>query len=111
MPYAIAMLLLAATLAGRGGADTVVAIRGFGFRPGSVTVPVGSRVVWTNEDDIAHTVSFADTAARMGGALSGKGDSLSVRFTAPGRYAYVCARHPFMTGDVLVTPNTEDRKP
>jgi plastocyanin len=83
-----------------------VAVRGFGFRPDTLAVPVGTRVVWTNGDDIPHTVTPADRAARFGGALERRGDSLSATFTAAGKFPYACARHPFMRGAI-----TEDHRP
>jgi plastocyanin len=106
--YLIALMLFLGSRAHP--VDRVVAVRGFGFRPDSVTVPTGTRVVWTNADDVTHTVTPADSTASFGGPLPGKGDTLSVRFATPGRHPYFCARHPFMTGVVIVTSNTEDHQ-
>jgi plastocyanin len=51
----------AAAAAGPGpDAATVLVIRAFQFRPKSVEVPVGTRVVWSNEDEIEHTVTSGD---------------------------------------------------
>src|SRR5690242_8987036 len=33
-----------------------ITIDNFNFRPGTLTVPVGATVTWTNHDDIPHTV-------------------------------------------------------
>ncbi len=39
-----------------------VKIDNFSFEPGTLTVPVGIAVTWTNRDDIPHTVVSTDGA-------------------------------------------------
>src|SRR5439155_1344916 len=39
---------------------TEVKIDNFSFGPGTLTVPVGTTVTWTNRDDIPHTVVSTD---------------------------------------------------
>lgn len=90
--------------------DTTVAIQGFGFRPGVVEVPPGSRVTWSNGDEIEHTVTAGVPDSVRGtfeGGLPAKGAAWSQTFTRPGRYPYYCARHPFMRGEVRVTTTGE----
>src|SRR5512134_791702 len=58
-------------------ADRPVAISGFSFSPGSVTVAVGDTVTWTNSDAQAHS-------------------------STAGTFAYHCDFHPNMTGTVVV---------
>ena len=69
------------------------------FSPGSVTVPVGGSVSWTNNDSAPHT------ATGSGGINSGNlnnGQSYTKKFTAAGTFTYVCAYHSDMTGTVKV---------
>ncbi|MGH9003009.1 MAG: hypothetical protein ACRDYV_07755, partial [Acidimicrobiia bacterium] len=40
--------------------DAAVTLKNTKFVPGTVTVAVGESVVWTNEDDVEHTVTFED---------------------------------------------------
>jgi plastocyanin len=72
------------------------------FSPADMTVTSGTKVIWTNRDQIPHTVTSKD----KGGVLSSKGldtgDSYSYTFTHPGDYAYFCTVHPFMMGVVHV---------
>jgi plastocyanin len=72
------------------------------FSPADMTVTPGTKVIWTNHDQIPHTVTSKD----KGGVLSSKGldtgDSYSYTFTHPGDYAYFCTVHPFMMGVVHV---------
>jgi plastocyanin len=60
---------LAAILAGSGIATatpTQVAVQVFQFRPGQLEVKAGTRVTWTNGDDITHTVTSGAPEQRDG---------------------------------------------
>jgi len=85
-----------------GGQTDAVAIRNFAFAPAMVTVPVGTTITWTNDDQDAHTVSATGGAFRS--AALNNGDTFRFTFTKPGRYDYICTIHPFMTATVVVTP-------
>jgi len=86
----------------KGGQTDSVAIRNFAFAPAMVTVPVGTTITWTNDDQDAHTVSATGGAFRS--AALNNGDTFRFTFTKPGRYDYICTIHPFMTATVVVTP-------
>jgi plastocyanin len=100
--------LLAAILAGSGIATampTQVAVQVFQFRPGQLEVKAGTRVTWTNGDDILHTVTSGAPEQRDGRfveRLAGRGAAATVEFTNPGVYPYFCERHPSMRGEVRV---------
>ena len=81
-------------------AEVRVAIDNFSYTPPSVTVPVGAAVVWTNRDDVPHTVT-STTRAFASPAVDTDG-TFSFRFDRPGTYPYFCAVHPHMTGQVIV---------
>jgi plastocyanin len=78
-----------------------VKISNFKFGPRTVTVKAGTKVVWTNKDAIAHSVNF-DTVHVDSKTLD-QDAKFSHTFTAPGRYPYICAIHPFMHGTIVVT--------
>jgi plastocyanin len=80
--------------------DAAVEIDNFTFSPSTLTVSVGTKVTWTNEDDIPHTVN-ATTQAFKSGALD-TDETFSFTFTTPGTYQYFCALHPHMTGTIVV---------
>lgn len=80
--------------------DTAVKIDNFSFGPASVTVPVGSTVTWTNDDDVPHVVTSDDDIFKSK-ALD-TGDHFSFTFTKPGTYEYFCAIHPKMTAKIVV---------
>lgn len=59
----------------RPGADSTVLIQTFGFRPKELAVPVGTRVVWTNDDEVEHTVTTVVDSGTppFNGGRQGKG--------------------------------------
>jgi len=69
------------------------------FSPGNLVVPVGTTVVWTNQDVSAHRVT-SDTKLFDGGAAPN--DSYSRQFTTKGSFSYHCSTHPTMTGTINV---------
>jgi plastocyanin len=102
--------LLAAILAGSGIATatptaTQIAVQIFQFRPGQLEVEAGTRVTWTNGDDITHTVTSGTPAERDGRfaqRLEGRGAAATVELETPGVYPYFCERHPSMRGEIRV---------
>jgi plastocyanin len=77
-----------------------VGIENFNFIPADLTVPAGTTVVWTNHDDVQHTVTASDNSFSSP-AIDTEGQ-FSQTFSTPGTYAYFCAIHPFMTAKVIV---------
>lgn len=99
---------IALILAGIGGAaatPSTVGIHIFQFRPGQLEVRAGTRVTWTNQDEITHTVTSGTPERRDGRfdqRLEGRGAAATVEFTNPGVYPYFCGRHPAMRGEIRV---------
>jgi plastocyanin len=79
-----------------------VKIDNFSFGPQSLTVPVGTTVVWTNRDDIPHTVVSTDGAKTFKSKVLDTDEKFSVTFSKVGTYPYFCSVHPKMTGKVIV---------
>jgi amicyanin len=98
-PPASASATTADSPAPQGG--TAVAITDFKFNPATLTVPVGSTVTWTNQDEEPHTIAAKDGSFHSPG-MDTHG-TYSFTFTTPGSYDYICSIHPFMTGTVVVT--------
>jgi plastocyanin len=89
--------------AGGTGATIQIRIRENSFDPNFVTVKVGTTVVWTNEDQVAHTVTYTGTGAtKFDSGNLAKGQSFSNTFMAPGRYIYADTQRSFMTGTIVV---------
>ncbi len=81
--------------------ESKVGIDNFTFTPGTVTVPVGTKVEWVNNDDIPHTV--AETNGKFLSAALDTEDKFSFTFTQAGTYDYFCSLHPHMVGKIVVT--------
>lgn len=78
-----------------------VSIENFAFAPKTLTVPAGTRVVWTNKDEEPHVVTSAGALFTSSKALD-SGDTYAVTFSKPGTYAYYCSIHPMMVGTIIV---------
>jgi len=102
--FAIALLGIRSQIASAGTAAQAsrartVTIDHFAFHPPTLTVGVGSKVVFSNTSGVTHT------ATRAGSFNTGHirpGRSVAVRFSRKGTFAYHCAIHPFMHGKIVV---------
>src|SRR4029450_8678896 len=97
-----------------GQSQSGVTVRLFQLTPGEVEVRAGTKVTWTNRDDIAHTVTSGTPERRedrFDAALAGKGATASVELQEPGVYPYFCNRHQSMRGEVRVKESrTRERR-
>lgn len=78
-----------------------VAISNFAFSPSTVTVAAGDTVLWTNNDNVTHTVT-SDTGSELGSSQLGQGQTYRHVFASAGTFAYHCTIHPSMHGSVTV---------
>ena len=78
--------------------STTVNIQNFAFNPRTSTIKKGSTVTWTNNDSVTHQIK-SDT---FNSTPLSTGQSFSFTFTTAGTYAYSCAIHPSMTGQIIV---------
>jgi plastocyanin len=87
-----------------GAADVAVTIMNFSFQPTPLTIPLGTTVVWTNQDTAPHTAtSDPGSAFTFDTGMLQKGQAGRVTFTTAGTFAYHCTVHPNMHGTVTVT--------
>jgi plastocyanin len=80
--------------------ESRLAIDNFTFKPGTVTVPVGTRIVWENDDDIPH--SIVETTGKFHSPALDTEDKFSFTFDKAGTFEYFCGLHPHMKGKVVV---------
>jgi plastocyanin len=83
-------------------ADAQVVIDNFSFVPAEIHVQAGTHVVWTNRDDIPHTVVDAANPRAIKSPPLDTGDQYARIFDRPGTYRYFCSLHPHMQGMVTV---------
>jgi plastocyanin len=81
-------------------ASAEVKIDNFTFGPQTLTVAVGTEVVWVNRDDIPHTIVSADGVFKS--KVRDTDEKFSYTFTKSGTYSYYCSLHPKMTGKIVV---------
>ena len=77
-----------------------VKIDNFSFGPETLTVSVGTTVIWTNRDDIPHTV--VSTEGVFKSKVRDTDETFSYTFSKAGTYPYYCSVHPKMTGKIVV---------
>ncbi len=90
-----------ASPAAASGESVTVDIVDFAFGSGTVTIPVGGSVTWTNQDAAPHTATAMDREVLQSGTLN-QGDSFTETFDTPGTYEYFCEFHPNMSGILIV---------
>ena len=79
-----------------------VAIDNFRFEPRQLTVAVGTKVTWVNRDDVPHTATSTARPKAFDSKTLDTDQKFSHTFTTPGTYAYFCAVHPHMRGEIIV---------
>ena len=77
------------------------------FIPSTVTIDVGSEVIWENSDTAAHTITSGTPMEGPDGIFDSSlvmaGSSFSHVFEEEGSYDYFCMVHPWMQGMVMVS--------
>ena len=94
-----------ATATSKSGRTVHVVMKSLDFSPTSVDAHVGQRVVWTNDDEAPHNVTYVSgprfTSSRPRLRL---GATFSLRLTEPGTIHYFCFLHPWMKATIVVSP-------
>jgi len=85
------------------GAVFEASMQSLKFIPQEIDISVGTTVVWTNKDSMAHTVTHRAAKQLFASPLIMPGESFSYTFDRAGTYPYFCMPHPFMTGTVVVS--------
>ena len=98
--FLVAIALTSAAPARAG--EVAVTIDNFTFSPETITVAAGTRIVWTNHDDIPHSVVSAERPPPFKSPVMDTDEKYDRAFDTPGRYDYFCGLHPHMKGTVVV---------
>ena len=78
-----------------------ITIKNFAFSPTPIEVKAGATITITNADGAVHTVT-ADRGGFDTGNIDGGGHA-TITIDAPGKYAYHCDIHNYMTGVIEAT--------
>ncbi len=76
------------------------------FTPSSIEVEAGTEVVWTNNDNVLHSVTGNPHPDGDFDAFIDNGKSFGFQFDTVGTYQYGCILHPWAMGEVVVTGST-----
>jgi plastocyanin len=88
--------------------ELVVPMANFIFNPDTITVPVGTTVIWVNNDPAPHTATADDGQKFDSGELQ-TSDAFTVTFDTVGEFSYYCVLHGSpggvdMAGKIRVVP-------
>lgn len=103
----LGIVLVVASGAAAAGDRGEVHLRLFQFQPARLEVVTGARVIWINDDQIAHTVTAGTPERPVGGPnvrLPERGARAEWQFHEAGVFPIFCARHPHMQAEIVVTP-------
>ena len=84
------------------GGGVAIKMQNIAFDPKAVTVKVGQKVTWTNDDTVDHNVT-SQSGETIKSDNFGKGSTFSFTPTKAGTIKYVCTIHPGMTATLTVT--------
>jgi plastocyanin len=73
------------------GEEVVIDMQNFAFSETTLTIPVGTTVVWRNLDTVQHSATADDGSFDTG--LFDGGQEARVTFSTPGTFAYYCLLH------------------
>lgn len=85
-----------------------ISMEGWEFNPARLTIKPGDTVVWVNDDDTKHKLSFEDKSlggpSRENSHKFRVGDNFSFTFTKVGEFNYTCITHEGqdMVGIIIV---------
>ncbi|NJD78105.1 MAG: hypothetical protein FIB08_13605 [Candidatus Methanoperedens sp.] len=91
-----------ATTPARTSTEQQINIRDSNFVPNIAEVPIGTTVIWINDDNVQHTVTSVSGLFDSGSIGSGR--TYTYKFNQAGTFEYSCTNHPNMPhGKVVVT--------
>ncbi len=76
----------------------LITIKSLAFNPKDLTIKVGEKVTWINQDFVPHNVvsdSFKSPVMMRGGTFE-------YTFKVKGIFEYICSIHPFMKAKIVV---------
>ena len=82
--------------------EATVSIQNFSFNPPLLSVKIGTKITWVNNDTVPHTVT-SDSGNLLKSPTLAPGQSFSFIFTTLGSVSYHCSIHSMMKGTIIVT--------
>lgn len=106
--FLITVFLVSCSKSDSGSASTpdppvtsnAVSITSMSFSPAPITSTAGATITWTNNDNVAHTVTADDNSFDSGSIAPG--GKYTRTFATAGTYAYHCTFHAAMSASVII---------
>ena len=76
-------------------------IQNMAFSPSTITITAGDIIIWTNLDNMDHSVTSDDGTTFDSGLISNS-QTFTLTGLSIGTYGYHCTPHPSMTGTIIV---------
>jgi plastocyanin len=86
-----------------GASGLHVVMKDLAFSPKATKAKIGQTITWTNQDQVAHNVSYVSGPKFKSSGTLGDGRTFSLKLTQAGVTHYVCTIHPFMTATIVVS--------
>ena len=77
------------------------------YTPSPLSVPIGTTVIWTNNDNTEHTITEGNPSGNtpangFDSGILAPGKTFTHTFDTVGTIQYYCTLHPTMLGEVIV---------
>jgi nitrite reductase (NO-forming) len=77
------------------------------YNPSPLSVPIGTTVIWTNNDNTEHTITEGNPSGNtpangFDSGILAPGKTFTHTFDTVGTIQYYCTLHPTMLGEVIV---------
>ena len=83
----------------------MVVMKTLAFKPDVIRARRGDPIVWTNEDNVPHNVTWTGGPRFQSSArVLNPGTKFSLRVMRSGTVHYFCSIHPWMRGTIVVSP-------
>jgi plastocyanin len=84
------------------GTSIAVTMQNIAFSPRTVHAKVGDTIKWTNQDQVAHNVTYFSGPQFSSSSTFGNGGTFSLKLTKAGTIQYRCTIHPGMNATIVV---------
>ena len=79
------------------------------FAPSNAKISTGEKITWINSSPATHSISSGNPSEGPNGYFEfnlNSGESITFEFSSAGQYQYFCMVHPWESGIITVTENT-----
>ncbi len=85
--------------------DTVhIVMKSLAFSPTLVRATVGQKVLWSNDDNAPHNVTYVSGPRFASSKTLNPGHHYEITLQQPGTIQYFCTIHPWMKATIVATP-------